>query len=210
MSKVTNAFDALKKKFRIAVKKELFASEVLEKTLKELAEKYPNKQVIFPEVVYTVIADDSDWHRTKRGYMGYKEVKVFGFGRKFWALGLGIACGSYPAKPYKSDIIAIEIVPDESVSAEKIAERIQPEGVGFNSSLIIARTDGMLTVERTSIFPIEQGSVFYKMQERLNRIIPEFTARKIKTSGKCISASQYYKPKLVEELVGVVPKILGE
>lgn len=217
MSKIKNAFDALKKK--LALKKELFASEVLEKTLKELAKKHPNRRVIFLEEVSTTIAVDSDAHRIRRGYMKYKEVRIFQFNGRYWALGLGKACGSYPARPYQSDIIAIEVLPDESVSAEKIAEKIQIEGFGFSSSLIIARADGTLTVERNTIFPIEQGSVFYKMREYLNKIIPEFTAEEIKTSGRCISASdlrpvvtqsQRYKPELVAKLVESIPKILGK
>ncbi len=214
-----NVIESLKKGYRITVKRKLFASEVLEKTLEALAKKYPNEQIVFPDKVSTVVAEDSDPHRTRRGYMGYRKVKIFQFNGRHWVLGLGEAWGSYPARPYGGDIIAIEVLPDESVSAEKIAEKIQIEGFGFNSSLIIARTDGTLTVERNTIFPAERDSFFYKMQEHLKKIIPEFTAQEIKTSAKCISASdlqpvvtqpQCYKPELVEELAEIIPKILGK
>ncbi len=219
LSKNVDVIESLKKRYRITVERKLFASEVLERVFEELAKKHQNKQIIFSEGVSTIIAEDSDWHRIRIGYMGYKEVKIFRFNGRHWVLGLGKAWGSYPARPYKSDIIAIEILPDESVSAEKIAEKIQEEGFGLGRSLIIAKSNGMLTIERNTIFPAEQDSFFHKMREHLNGIIPEFTAQEIKASDKCISASdlqpvvtqpQCYKPELVETLVEIIPKILGK
>jgi hypothetical protein len=64
--------------------------------------------LFFPNKALTEIARDSDWHRTKVGYMGYETAGLFEFGGSIWIVGRGEACGSYPADPYDSDILALE------------------------------------------------------------------------------------------------------
>ena len=54
-----------------------------------------------------IIANDSDYHRTRLGRMNYKRLDLAEIEGKPWALGLGKAWGDYPAKGYGNDIIAI-------------------------------------------------------------------------------------------------------
>ena len=56
--------------------------------------------------------------------MVYKEVRILQFNGKHWAIGMGEAPGDYPARPYGRGIIAVKILPDESIGAEEIAEMI--------------------------------------------------------------------------------------
>ena len=82
--------------------------EVYEK----LYDKYGIKKIQFEEPVCVVIAVDSDYHRTRRGYMGYEEVSLIGSEEKKWIVGVGIKCGSYPGSRYLCDIIALEYEED--------------------------------------------------------------------------------------------------
>ncbi len=180
---------------RIVIKKELYASEVLERTFKEIIKKQPNRQVVFSELVSTVIADDSDHHRSRTGYMVYREVRILQFNGKHWAIGLGEARGDYPARSYGRGIIAVKILPDESVGAEEIAEKIQIEG-GFSNLLLISKYGTVLTIANEDFF-CESASI------NLMRITLEYS---IQYSEIKIC----YKTDLVKVLTKLIPQILAE
>lgn len=178
---------------RTVIKKELYASEVLERTFEEIIKKQPNRQVVFSELVSTVIADDSDHHRIKRGYMVYKEVRILQFNGKHWAIGMGEAQGDYPARPYGRGIIAVKILPDESIGAEEIAEKIQIEG-GFSNLLLISKYGAVLTIANEDCF-------YESAYDNFSKVISRFKIGDSETNIR-------YETNLVGVLAKLIPLTL--
>ena len=72
---------------------DLNVRELLKKTYSILCKRYKPKDITFSERALTEIADDSDWHRTKKGYMGYGAAALFQLDGKSWAIVRGEKCG---------------------------------------------------------------------------------------------------------------------
>jgi len=60
--------------------------------------------VEFEEPKYVLVADDSDHHRIRRGFMKYDGGKVISLDGKSWIIGKGTPHGSYPANRFLGDI----------------------------------------------------------------------------------------------------------
>ncbi len=197
--------------------KTISAEELLEITLERLSKIIPSEEIIFPGRVSVIIADDSDAHRIRQGYMGYKKARMFRFNEgKTWTISIGKAWGDYPAKPYNSDIIAIEISPEKR-SREEIIKEIQETihlGQGFLYSLIIARQNGKITIARNP-----ENRFGKKILEQLRPIASKFITQRLEVDDKYISASDLlpvvkspvrYKPEFADELAKTISEILAK
>lgn len=147
---------------------------LIEKTYEVLAQRNKHKEVIFPENNQPdcEIADDSDWHRTRTGSMFYKSVELFQFSQKTWAIGIGTASGGYPARPYDSDLLALEFVVGEKSEDElnrELSEAIRCSTY-FKNSLFFGRADGLLAVSG-------EGRFSEVMRQRLAPVAESYLAR---------------------------------
>lgn len=197
--------------------KNIPADELLRNVFQRLAEIGSNQEVSFSEEASVVIADDSDIHRTRKGFMNYKSVIICRFGSKTWAISIGKAWGDYPADPYKSDIIAIEISPPGLKSEKQISEEIRKLiylGWYFENSLIIARQNGQITVPENP-----RNRFKKKILESLRSIAKTFIAQSLVVDDESISARTLepvvispvlYKPEFTEVLAKQIAEILSK
>lgn len=194
---------------------ELTVRELLKKTYENLAEKNSHKEIIFSEPALAEIADDSDWHRTKIGYMKYESANLFQFNGKKWVLSRGEKCGSYPAKPYDSDITALE-PSEENPTTSYVRSKLE-SSCYFRNSLIFALADGNLTIGTSSSFfenPFEK-----RMKEMLEPRLPEFVVQTPEYDTDMLLAStlqhpvtkeMLYRPDFVDFLTETIETILKE
>jgi len=182
----------------------LYVRELLKKAYERLSQQHKNREIIFSNSVLTEIADDSDYHRTKTGYMGYESARAFQFNGKIWVVARGEKCGSYPAEPYDSEILALEFPLKERITKttkEELAGRIN-ESSYFRNSLVYGMADGNLVVSK-------RGRFGKQMLDLLKPRIKEFIAQKPEYDRSLILAStlrhltkkcMLYKPKFVDFL----------
>lgn len=192
-------------------KQVLLVGELLENTYTKLCNKNPNIEIILPERVTSEIADDSDYHRFRTGYMGYERIKFFNFNNKSWLIGNGKSCGNYPARPYDSDILSLEFVVDKN--PDKVYKQFKDKiGSYFRNSLIYGMTDGNLAVSR-------EGRFAKQMMDLLIPKIEKFIAEEPKYNEEILSldtlkpvniSPMKYKPELVDFLAESIEIVLKQ
>lgn len=193
------------------VEQELFVRELLEKTYEKLGDRNPHIGIVLPETVKSEIADDSDWHRTRVGYMGYDKVRFFSFNNKSWLIGNGKSCGAYPARPYDSDILALELAVNKNPSQvyEQFKECI---GSYFKNSLIFGMADGVVSFNK-------HGRFTERMMKQLSGRIEEFVAKWPKYNREILSldtltpintSSMKYKQETVDFLAETIETVLEQ
>jgi hypothetical protein len=106
-----------------------------------------------PEIHFTaddapraVISDDSDHHRTRRGYCRYEHAMLVRIGTQDAVLALGTAEGSYPAEPYVGDIAIVRVHlegKDEAEVRTEVADRLAANYF-FERSLVVFLANGAL------------------------------------------------------------------
>ncbi len=204
--------------FKMATKSGLTGGEVLEKAYELLLKKYQHKTINFPNTASAEIADDSDWHRSKTGYMGYKSAAALKINDKSWVLGLGEKCGSYPAEPFDKDILALEYVIDgkkETQISDELEEKIRCSPY-FRNTVILSMADGQLQLGNSD-YPCfcRFGS---KMKELLKNKFKDYVAQKPEYDTEVILASTMdfpcrklmeFKPEFVEVLADTIEKVLS-
>lgn len=126
-------------------KKGLGVGEVLEGVYEELVKTSGAREVDFPRAVHTIIADDSDYHRTRRGFMMYEKVLFLPKGEDLWVVAWGRARGGYPADPYDSVITAFvfEKRPEEDELLTHTEKALEIAAF-FSHSLIVGMKSGDL------------------------------------------------------------------
>lgn len=129
--------------------KTLSASEVLTEAFTLLVKALGKEEIRFSPKARSEVGNDSDYHRTRIGYMWYESVWVVKPGEKLWAIGLGQAGSSYPARPFGKDIIAIPL--SEGWTAETIRSGIEFASY-FDHSLIFSTDDGNFSFHQKGIF----------------------------------------------------------
>jgi len=178
--------------------KHLSGEELLEKTYNELCSKSETREKItfsdfiefsrYAPGLLCEIADDSDFHRTRKGYMLYTEGSILDFSDTKWLVCFGKAWGSYPAQSYGNDISAFEATLFNGYeSKEEKAEYLElifRRGSYFHNSLIHTRSNGIMGVitkgefGRKTIFG-EKMSLFFENAELKKYIAqkPEYDER---------------------------------
>ena len=192
--------------------KGITVNELLKRTYERLTKDKEYKEMPFPKKVLSEIGNDSDWHRTKIGYMGYESVRLVEFGNRRLAIGRGERCGDYPAKPYDSDIIVLE-VPAEWKEPEQVQEELTRairKGSYFTNTLILGGANGELGAIKRSKFG--------KMSEIASLIDgfvaqePEYAAGLIdlSTGGPPCTKGVRYKSEFVDVLAQRIEEVLTE
>ncbi len=186
--------------------------ELLKSTYLRLYERHNPQVVVFSNRALAEIANDSDYHRTRVGYMGYDSAGLFQFDGKTWAISRGEKCGGYPAEPYDSDLLALEFLA-EGKTPKQIQEELG-EGIGqssyFRNSLIFGMADGNLSLNK-------EGRFGEKMLKRLQPEIQRFIAQEPEYDRSVILVStlQYpttknmlYKPEFADFLADSIEAVL--
>lgn len=187
--------------------------ELLQRTYSGLEKKFEHTKVVFQEPAFAKIADDSDWHRTREGFMKYEEANLFRFNGNTWAVTRGEAYGSYPARPYDSDLTAI-LFQTEGKSKKEIQEELHSEirsSIFFSNSLIYGMRDGSLAVN-------EKSPLGKKVLEALKNDVSNHVAKKQEIDTRFITTDlrylckqpTMYKPEFAEYLTKTIEKILKE
>lgn len=123
--------------------KDLSVREVIKATYNKLVKEHQAKKIHFPQGIMVEIANDSDWHRTRVGYMKYSEIGVLDIGDKKWLFGMGEKAGSYPGEIYDCDLIGKRVESD--LSKKRIEDKIMI-GEYFRNTLILGMASGQLGV----------------------------------------------------------------
>lgn len=156
----------------------LSVRELLKATYNRLAERHPHEEMILEGKPIAEIANDSDWHRTRVGYMRYETANLFQFNNKTWAIARGEKCGQYPAEPFDSDILALELSV-ESKTGEQIKGELEEmirRSEYFRNSLVFGMADGRIGVGTRHSYE--------RMTELLSSGISKFIAQELKTNDE--------------------------
>lgn len=185
----------IRKVIRRRIKGQYTAGEILNLTFKKIKKRYGEQEIIFPSYTLSLIADDSDYHRTRQGFMRYDSVVlIISLGDKFWALGKGRAWGGYPADPYNNDILVLELENSlKNESDQKIAENIMERinrycNRRFRNSIIAARKSGHLFIGK-------------RWQEVMTALVSP------KISDFIEKGLETHKGYVVPEIGGIVPAV---
>lgn len=206
--------------YKMSKKEGLSVGELLKNTYDRLAEKRPHQEIVLPHKTLSEIANDSDGHRTKVGYMGYEKANLFQFNGKTWAVSRGEAWGGYPADPYNSDILAIEIVLKKEIKGSKFRKKSNKQladdiikaikrGSYLGNSLICGMADGQLTVSKSSPF----GE---RILELLRQKTPNYIAQELETRSDMtqldlrpvVEKEMRYKSEFVDYLTMAIESVL--
>ena len=175
----------------------LTIGQLIKETYKLLAQRNKHEEIIFPEDKRPSpeIANDSDWHRTRTGHMFYESVRLFQFGGRTWAIGVGTASGGYPAKRYDSDLLALEFVLDGK-HKEQIIDELATEirhSEYFANTLFFGKSDGLLAISK-------EGRFSNVVWERLAPVAEEYLAQKPEYDTGVILASTLQYPTTKQTL----------
>ncbi|MFH1331659.1 MAG: hypothetical protein ABIH63_00035 [archaeon] len=191
----------------------LSVAELLEKTYWALEKRAKHKTIIFPKPALTEIADDSDWHRTRTGYMKYKQATLFKLDGGEWAVALGRACGSYPADPYDTDLSAIKCTIEGKLE-EQIEEEIMSgfrRSVYFTNSLVYGMSDGSLAINQRSKLGNKILEIIRPEIENYMAKKPEYHDRFMTMDLRpAVTARAEYKPEFADFLAESIIKVLSE
>ena len=196
----------------MAEESELDVRDLLKKAYEELSQRNKNRQIDFPSQVTTLIADDSDWHRSRAGYLGYTSAREFQFDGKFWIIARGEKCGSYPADPYDSDILALEFSLEgrETKAVERELVKKIGESQYFSNSLVYGMADGNLAINERGRFGKQMIEL---LRPRINKFIaqePEYDQEvlSLSTLRPICKKSVKYKPEFASFLAETFERVL--
>ena len=194
-------------------KKEFSVMDVLNETYANLLER--NKSVMkfdySKEPLKTEIANDSDWHRTRVGYMFYPEMAVVGLNGDRFTIGRGEKGGHYPGDIYVGDIIALKVMGEEEGALRKEIEGKIREASYFSSSLIIGMEDGNLGLSQRSVYGEglkrlfgreEFGTFIMQASERHSEYI------RLATLTPAVKRCTTHKPEFAKFLANALEEIL--
>jgi len=191
----------------------LSVRELLDKTYERLEKKFEHKTITFPGPALAEMANDSDYHRTRIGYMEYKKANIFRFNGKEWAVAIGKAWGDYPADPYDTDLSAIE-TKTEGKLEEQIQEGITKGFRGsnyFENSIVYGMRDGSLAIGKQSPFKDKVIEILRSQLENYMAKQPEYHDRLMTMDLRpVVTGRAEYKPELVDFLAEMTEKILNE
>ncbi len=189
----------------------LTVRELLQKTYEKLAERNQHEVIVLDNPVFAEIANDTDGYGSRAGGMIYEKVNLFKFNGKKWAVGNGKKSWGYPADPYDSDILALELeeMPDDMQTGLK--EMIE-HSTYFKNSLVYGMADGHLAVHKDSRLGEKMlGILKPKISEFITQN-PEYNINhlSLSTLSPVNTKRMLYKSEFVDFLTEAIEKILEE
>ncbi len=123
--------------------------QVCEAVFRTLAERFQGETVELPDGQASAeIADDSDYHRSRSGYMVYNEAVTFAVNNHHWLLILGTDTFGYPADRYACDVSLIALA-TPTLTGEEAALVIR-HSTYFRHSLFFGYANGLLSINQQS------------------------------------------------------------
>jgi hypothetical protein len=180
----------------------LTGRELLEKTYSALVEQAGIKTIKLKTILLQEIADDSDWHRTRKGYMRYESLDLIKLDRAWWCIGNGKKSGSYPAERYDSDIIAVKI---NKTNTPYVIERVASSRY-FENSPVYAMADGNLCIGKGF-----KDDMLERLRPKIEQYIaqnPEYDSQYLllSTLQHPVTKHMLYKP----EFAGFIAKTIED
>lgn len=115
----------------------LSAKELLEGVYNTL--KRDGREIKLPSEAKVEIVDDSNWRRTRIGYIYYESATILEVGKKKWAVAFGTMCRN----PYNCDIAAVQLSDDGKSDEVREAQELLEQNDCFYNSLIHATIFGL-------------------------------------------------------------------
>jgi len=193
----------------------LKSGEVLEFAFRIICERRKATEYQLSHPIFSLIADDSDYHRTKRGYMKYAKACLLELDGKKWVFARGEKSGAYPADPFDSDVVALPLATadlDDAASIVADMEKSLSRCEGFNNTLIIAMADGSMECYCGSRFG---GRVADNLPVPFKDLVAEPTKTDTQfinpgTLGAFVIRSQRYTLEAPDHLADAIEKTLRE
>jgi len=138
------------------------ARSFLRKAFCLLKKNFEGKLIRLNKETRAEIANDSDWHRTRIGYMRYISAILLKSGDKEWIVAFGIKCGQYPADQYDCDITAINFN-SEGKSKKYITEEVSEalnKSKYFRNSIVFSKSNGRLVTNTEGYFYEKVKKIF--------------------------------------------------
>jgi len=131
--------------------KDFSGGDVVRQVRNRLVKRLDGEAHALPRELYLVIADDSDHHRSRTGYMKYDAGHVVAAGENRLFLALGEAHGDYPPRPFDCDLMALKLTWDWKGPSDVIDYFDRAPGMyiaagqmPFNATLLLAMASGEL------------------------------------------------------------------
>ena len=185
----------------------LTGTQLVNAVLNRLSQQFASSDSVkLNPAINIVIDDDSDWHRTRKGYFTYSAVMPITIGTRSWLVSQSEKTGSYPGDFLKGDLAFILL--DHSV--EKGIARFR-EVRGLAHSLFVVHEEGLLIPVPTEPFSQEFFHRYSKDFADLAAEQPvldgEFIS--LSTLGPVVKQSARYLPDAVETLAQKVSEYLS-
>lgn len=137
------------------MKREIFGGELILKAFLKIKTLLRGRLIFLNSEPWAKIADDSDGHRTREGFMCYKRVAVVRVSGIAFLLVMGEKSGDYPAEKYDCDITAIRLgkkpvrtTKGFLIAAADMLERSEY----FKNSLVLTMSWGDIAIGGDSCF----------------------------------------------------------
>ncbi len=186
----------------------LSVEELFEGVNEYLVDNNCSEKITFSENIIVEVADDSDWHRTRKGYMIYEDTNLCMFGEKKYLIALALSTEGYPANKYSCDLTAVELSEDDT--SKELEEELK-ESTYFKNSLILAVENGGLGAVRNKY----GDRIISFLENKSNDLIaqePEYNKKYITmtTLGPLCTERTKYKKEAVNEVGRELEKILQD
>jgi len=172
------------------------APEPVGLTVRELLEQVftllrgDSELIDLPNVVDAVIADDSDWHRTRKGYVLYKQFTVADFGGQPWLLALGSVGGDYPCRPFCCDIFVYPCLKDlpagtplpEDGDLVALAQKMLSDNDYYRLSVIMGMANGLLNA-------VKGSDLVHTVVKQLRECVNDYVAQEMVVNHEVLSLS---------------------
>lgn len=194
----------------------LTARQLLRGAMRRLGRRHRSRNVWLQPQARSLIADDSDHHRIRRGYMAYRSAKIIRVGprvdQNYWLLARGETDGAYPAAAYDSDLQAWPIEPPFECGKRlaEMADTLIERACFFQRSLIVALSDGNLFCPTDSragarlgiLLEGKAGQWMAQRAEYNNELILAATLQPV------VIQSYGYRPEAANELANLIARAL--
>ena len=166
--------------------KPFFAGRFMRASFDKVKAITGGRMIILDESPWAEIADDSDGHRERKGYMKYSRVFVTRIKGHAWILAFGEAVGGYPADPYGNDITALHLGRERVFDTDQEFLKEVSEKLGeseyFSNSLILTMSSGAMSFNKPS-------SWFNYAMPAIRDIAPQLVAEDPKFDREHLSLS---------------------
>ncbi|MFA4999132.1 MAG: hypothetical protein WC519_00055 [Parcubacteria group bacterium] len=195
-------------------KQPISSTDLILKTWEKMVSDLKGKIISLPTDPTAEIANDSDVHRTRIGYMRYTHVALVKVQGENFLLARGIKHGQYPAEPYDSDLTACplneeDLTDDEAEFLAK-ANDVLSYSSYFAHSLVFTKMDGDLMVSDSHF----ARSVIQKVQTigpGLVAVQPEYGDDLLSTTlTPVVNRTTKYYPEAPEKLAKALTEVLAE